>query len=659
MFSNVKLKLKLFFIIFPLMLVLLSYAAALLHTYWREQSDANMAVTNMHLLQQAGAVVHELQKERGLTSGFLSSKGHVFVTELPAQRLVVDQKIVELKAFLDLNAQAINQSKFLTENLSEIRNNLTRLLEMRSQVNELKILAPDAIKFYTNTIAVLLKINISVIFENTNAALSTKIAAYSHFLQAKERAGIERALLSGVFAAKTITPEIYRQIIKIISEQNQSFALFNQLASKEQDAIYKNNSGDSVFTEIDNYRNDIYASYYDRDPKEWFSLATKRINFLKDMENQLGKNIIDDAQRAYEHAHSLFYAISVATFILTILCFLLAAMEASSITKKVATLTHIIHRIASEKTLQLKIPPLGRDEFGLIGIALNQLLDAFALAIKEIAHASKSITHSSQDSSVAIEQNAQMVDVQKREVLQTVSAVEEMSASINEVAHNVTLTSHAANEADKQVSHIAELIRHSDASVSGVAATLQKMATNVKELHDNSGQINEVINVIKSIADQTNLLALNAAIEAARAGEMGRGFAVVADEVRSLAHRTQQSTGEIESIISMFQNNAAMVYQDMTVSKENAEHSAVESDAVQKALQIVMTSVADIKDRSMQIATAAEEQAAVSNEISKSISRIGDSANEAVASSQILVKSANEQAALACELQEAAIEFTT
>lgn len=206
---------------------------------------------------------------------------------------------------------------------------------------------------------------------------------------------------------------------------------------------------------------------------------------------------------------------------------------------------------------------------------------------------------------------------------------------------------------------ISQQIDLSDKTIADVAQSLTDMGLDVKALHENSGHIGEVVNVIKNIAEQTNLLALNAAIEAARAGEMGRGFAVVADEVRSLASRTQQSTGEIEKMVTQFQQNAASVYDAMNVSQNRAVKSVEQSGMVQASLQQILLAIRDIKDRATQIATAAEEQAAVSNEITKSVSSIGDSAQQSADGSHEMAKAGEHQAKLARDLSDIARSFRT
>ncbi|MFI8482499.1 methyl-accepting chemotaxis protein [Pseudomonas sp. NPDC078700] len=197
-----------------------------------------------------------------------------------------------------------------------------------------------------------------------------------------------------------------------------------------------------------------------------------------------------------------------------------------------------------------------------------------------------------------------------------------MSATAQEVASSAAAAVGSANSVNDETISGRALLEAQVGSIQRLANEIDQSVVVINQLASDSASISQVLDVIKGVAEQTNLLALNAAIEAARAGEQGRGFAVVADEVRNLAKRTQQSTEEIEVMISKLQGGVGAAVKTMNVSHKMADDTVSESSKVQAALENILGAVGMIVDQNQQIAAAAEQQTAVAHDIDQNIVQI-------------------------------------
>ena len=194
-------------------------------------------------------------------------------------------------------------------------------------------------------------------------------------------------------------------------------------------------------------------------------------------------------------------------------------------------------------------------------------------------------------------------------------------------------------------------------SIDKLTSTIEATSTEVQELAQKVQNISRVLDVIRAIAEQTNLLALNAAIEAARAGEQGRGFAVVADEVRALAHRTQQSTKEIEDMIGTMQQGTEKSVEAMNVSRTMATSTLEQASAAGDALKQITAAISQINERNMVIASAAEEQAQVAREVDRNLVNIRDLSTQSAAGAEQTNSSSRELSRLAVEMTDLVNRF--
>lgn len=269
-----------------------------------------------------------------------------------------------------------------------------------------------------------------------------------------------------------------------------------------------------------------------------------------------------------------------------------------------------------------------KDELGHIDFAL-QMAQAEAGAVlgrlSDMAERLGGHTHDLRDE---LENSDGLTRRQQTETEQIATAIKQMAVSIQEVSSSAQQAAKAAELADTDSGR--ELVAKTSHSIATLAEDIQQAVAVIHQLENHGQEISVVLEVIGDIAEQTNLLALNAAIEAARAGEQGRGFAVVADEVRNLAGRTQESTANIQKIISILQNSTQDAVAVMDKSRLQADNSVTHAEQAASALEGISDRVKDISQMNMQIATAVEQQRQVSEEINGSINSIQHSAQHQV-----------------------------
>ncbi|MDO6617676.1 PAS domain-containing methyl-accepting chemotaxis protein [Shewanella sp. 6_MG-2023] len=276
-----------------------------------------------------------------------------------------------------------------------------------------------------------------------------------------------------------------------------------------------------------------------------------------------------------------------------------------------------------------------------IDLALNYLITETGGVVGRMADSATSISEQSEQLNQTIIDTRERAQSQCQQTTQVATAMEEMTTSFTEVSDN---TNNTAQEITR--SHNASTLGHERmvnvvAAISKLRQEVTHFSTIVESIEHDSHAISTVLSEIKGIAEQTNLLALNAAIEAARAGESGRGFAVVADEVRQLSMRTTESTTQIGSIVSNFQQSTQSAAKAMDAGQAQADLSVKLAEDADSAFDQLRASLDNIQAMAEMNATAMSQQASVAEDISQSIVVINELSNTSLAQT--------DQAKIKCE----------
>ena len=295
MLSKLSIKQKLILIMLIPLLVVILLAAKLAVDSFSTSKNLRSLENVVVLSTKIGALVHETQKERGMTAGFLGSSGEKFKVELPTQRINVDEKLKDLNSFLDVFNKNDYSPEFL-ENLNAGLKKLENLSDTRSGVTALSLNAALAIAYYTDLNKLLLNVIGSITKLSNSATVSQQLVSYMSFLLSKERAGIERAVGTNTFAKDSFGVGMKAKFYTLIAEQDAYMDSFLKVSNSKIVQFYETTLKANSIEEVERIRK--IALYSDIETKfgidanHWFKEITEKINLLKKVEDHISQTLV-------------------------------------------------------------------------------------------------------------------------------------------------------------------------------------------------------------------------------------------------------------------------------------------------------------------------------------------------------------------------------
>ncbi len=634
----------LFLIVLPI-LALLYFTGNELIQHFKFEEKITKIKELVHLSESLSRLVHETQKERGASAGFVASHGKKFVSILPKQRKATDQRIKEYRQMLS----KIDLKKFPPElkiKIDKLNEYLEKLSNVRRKISTLQIPLNEVVNFYTAMNTAILNIIGTTSKLSPSVIITKDLVAYTAFLKAKERAGVERAILSGTFAADKFAPGMYRKVIVLIAEQKSYLDDFLTFAPDKLVRFYKEAIKDPSFSAVEKMRQKALENInggFNVDPEHWFLTITHKINVLKKIDDEIAGQI----ERDLDNFHDTALLDTVIGVFVILFMLIIAYFAVEDLEKRLNSLKELITQIAQTKDLTTEIRVYENDEFGSIRIALKEFLSAlhdFAAHAQQSAHENKRVSDTLERTFDTITENIKVEAEIVSEGAEEASSLKNKLLASNEEAATTKENMLGANQSLQQT---IELMEKAILQIEHNAVSENQLAERLQQLSQDAEQVKEVLTVISDIADQTNLLALNAAIEAARAGEHGRGFAVVADEVRKLAERTQKSLADINATINIIVQAIMDASGEMNQNIENVNRLTEDTSKVQSEIGNVSGRMSEAVEAVETTAKTIEESAKIMESFiqkMEEIRKLSETNSQSIFSSEESVKRINQLA---------------
>ena len=558
------------------------------------------------------ALVHEMQKERGSSAGYIGTDGNqAFQERLEAQRHHTDDALDQLnEAAAAFDVAAYGDT--FAGRVADAQAMLAELESRRTVVTDLTLDVGGMAQYYTGTIARLLDVVAEMALLSSDASVTNAITAYISFLQAKERTGIERAMGANGFGTGAFSPAVHQRFVSLIAQQQAFMSIFDTYATADQRAFLIETLQDPAVDGVARMREVAIANAYGGSIEDitgamWFDTITEKINLLKIVEDRLSADLVAMAARKGDAARSALLVQALITGVILAATACLAAIIVRGVTRPLTRMSKAMKTLASgDHSVEISGVER-RDEVGEMAAAVQIFKDAAietkALrAEQEVAREQAKIDSNRQMNELAdsfesgvgqIVGSVSSAATDMRSTAETMSAVAErtsdqadaVAAGADGASANVQTVAAAAEEFGASIGEISRQVRDQTTMADDASQAAKRSDDQIRNLATQAQAIGEVVELITSIAEQTNLLALNATIEAARAGEAGKGFAVVASEVKSLANQTAKATEQIAGQIKAIQEQTGATVEAIGQINEKIQAMSQISAAVASAVE--------------------------------------------------------------------------
>ncbi len=574
------------------------------------------------LSQQAGVLVHELQRERGMSAAFLGSEGQNFRAELPEQRRQTDAKFEDFNHYSN-TLTFTNDDTAVRAQVDQASALLSELASYRQRIDQLAIAGEQSTAYYTNINTLLIDIVSALTFSVERGEIVRQLNAYYSLLNIKELAGIERAVLTTAFSVDTLLPATYANLLSLTGRSQAYVSTFNKLSNAELQRELDEILTSPLAQTLSDMRGIAIAQgtagNFNVDHQQWFEQQTRLIDQLAGVGQSAAEQLLETARGLRDDAVSELTSYLILTLAAAVLAIVLSILIVRSIVRPLNAALHNIQTRGGDLTQRLTVP--GSDELSKLYLAFNESTAKTEELVASIKQGAQSVEVASKEIAKGNADLAQRTEEQSSSLVETATSMEQITATVKQSASTAQQASHSTQDMAEQ------------ANAANDIAERARLA--MEQIHQANQQVTAIIEAIDGIAFQTNILALNASVEAARAGEQGRGFAVVAAEVRNLASRSAEEAKRIRQLIhhnvESIQEGENLVTSTSDTLKtiaERAQHTAALVAEISAATAEQSSGIEQINQALTQLDEVTQQNAALVEQVATASSALDDQASD-------------------------------